>query len=352
VGPLTVSCTDFRKAFNAWRDGKSVNHGLAEAMRVRAFSTRKVKHGGDDRPTGVYFGIGLKDVTLEEAKEAQPLVEEVPEEEALDEVPREVEPEDLAVVLRGADFGEFDGFRVRRSNDSPPLVSIIDLIRSTTGAANPRSAWADIKSRALEVAEFQLGSHQFPGEGQNQTPVTDAVGLVIILNLLPGQRAARFRVSCARIVVRYPKGGDETLVAEIRRNKGLMETMQVSADLQIVDGCQVPGDEGDVATAFNGIFARPVSKKVDGLVYTVTSPLSNAVKIGMWRGLKKKLRTRCATYYGPKLDLQCFASEDCRKLEVAVYKALVKFRIAGELFEKDRREIYPDIIEGCMNRLV
>jgi hypothetical protein len=74
------------------------------------------------------------------------------------------------------------------------------------------------------VAEFQLGSHQFPDERQHDTPVTDAVGLVIILNLLPGQRAARFRVSCARIVVRY-LGGDETLVSAIRKNRRAREAL-------------------------------------------------------------------------------------------------------------------------------
>jgi hypothetical protein len=163
-GPtLKVSCTDFRNAFNAWRNGKLVNHGLAEAMRMLGFSTRKVKHGADDKPTGVYFGIGLKDVTSEEAEEAQPLMdvldEEATDEESPNEVPRDMEPEDLAVVLSGADYGEFHGFRVRKTTGSPPLVSIIDLIRSTTGAANPGSTWSEIKARALEVDEFHLGSH-------------------------------------------------------------------------------------------------------------------------------------------------------------------------------------------------
>jgi hypothetical protein len=125
---LKVSCPDFRNAFNAWRDGKPVNHGLAEAMRVLGFFMRRVKHGTDDKQTGVYFGIGLKDVTSEEAKEAQPLVD-TPDKEAQDEVPREVEPEDLALVLSGEDYGKFSGFRVRKTG-SPPLVSIIDLIKA------------------------------------------------------------------------------------------------------------------------------------------------------------------------------------------------------------------------------
>lgn len=128
LGPtLRVSCTVFRNAFNSGHTGKPVSHGLAEAMRQLGFFTHKVKHGANHKPTEVYFGIGLKDATSEGA---QPLVTSR----------EELAPEDLAVVLSGSDYGEFNGFRVRKTDGSPPLVSIIDLIRSTTGAANPRFA--------------------------------------------------------------------------------------------------------------------------------------------------------------------------------------------------------------------
>jgi hypothetical protein len=219
-GPLLKeSCKEFRSAFNAWRTGRPVSHGLTDAMRGLGFSIHKVKYGANDTPTEIYFGIHLKDVISEEPK-GGPLVE------APDEVlsREELAPKDLAVVLSGSDYGEFDGFKVRRTDSSPPLVSILDLIQATTGVVDCSSTWGDIRARALEVAEFQLGSHQFPGERQKQTPITDAVGLVIILNLLPGLRAARFRVSCARIVVRY-LGGDETLVGEIRDNRRAQEAL-------------------------------------------------------------------------------------------------------------------------------
>ena len=58
---------------------------------------------------------------------------------------------------------------------------------------------------------------RFPGQGQRPTPVTDARGAVVIMNLLPGRKAAQFRLTCADVMVRF-LGGDETLIAEIKRN--------------------------------------------------------------------------------------------------------------------------------------
>ena len=58
---------------------------------------------------------------------------------------------------------------------------------------------------------------QFEGQGQRPTPVVDARGLVTLLNLLPGHKAAAFRAKSADIIVRY-LGGDPTLIAEINRN--------------------------------------------------------------------------------------------------------------------------------------
>ena len=56
---------------------------------------------------------------------------------------------------------------------------------------------------------------KFPGQGQNDTPVTDARGVVTIINSLGGSRAAKFRQKFADTLVRY-LGGDETLIGEIQ----------------------------------------------------------------------------------------------------------------------------------------
>ena len=56
---------------------------------------------------------------------------------------------------------------------------------------------------------------KFPGQGQNDTPVTDARGVITIINSLGGSRAAKFRQKFADTLVRY-LGGDENLIGEIR----------------------------------------------------------------------------------------------------------------------------------------
>lgn len=71
-------------------------------------------------------------------------------------------------------------------------------------------------TRLDKSTSFSL--HQFPGGGQQNTPVVDARGVVKIVNHLSGPRAATFRDACADIVVRYLEK-DESLVQEIRRNR-------------------------------------------------------------------------------------------------------------------------------------
>lgn len=69
-----------------------------------------------------------------------------------------------------------------------------------------------------------ITSHKFPGPGQRETPVTNAQGVVHIINNLGGPRAARFRTKCADLVVRY-LGADESLVGEIQRIKAAQEEL-------------------------------------------------------------------------------------------------------------------------------
>ena len=56
------------------------------------------------------------------------------------------------------------------------------------------------------------------------TPVTDARGMVTIINLLSGSEAAKFRAASADIMVRF-MGGDLTLIAEIQRNAEIQEQL-------------------------------------------------------------------------------------------------------------------------------
>ena len=50
-----------------------------------------------------------------------------------------------------------------------------------------------------------------PGKGQQNTPVVEAEGLVTIMNLLQGERAATFRAAEADVLVKC-LGGDLSLI--------------------------------------------------------------------------------------------------------------------------------------------
>lgn len=107
---------------------------------------------------------------------------------------------------------------VRKTLDTPPKVSVYDLIEVVTEQCPnaSRKIYLRIISENQEVAA--LCSHlKFSGAGQRPTPVTDARGVVTILNLLPGRKAAAFRAASANVMVRF-MGGDLTIIAEIQRN--------------------------------------------------------------------------------------------------------------------------------------
>lgn len=86
--------------------------------------------------------------------------------------------------------GEFDGAEIRNTTENPRRVSILDVIKAITGNVNPRTTWADLQHThphdVGEIAGFS-DSYKFPGRGYQVSPVTDARGLVTVMNLLQGE---------------------------------------------------------------------------------------------------------------------------------------------------------------------
>jgi hypothetical protein len=105
----------------------------------------------------------------------------------------------------------FRGKSVRVTQDRK--VSVYDVIKIVTNCGNPRDAYASLCAMHAEVVG-KTDNYQFTGTGQRSTPVTDAEGLMYIINLLPGDNAARFRAGGAKLLVRF-LGGDETLIPEV-----------------------------------------------------------------------------------------------------------------------------------------
>ena len=114
----------------------------------------------------------------------------------------------LEIVMHG-DY--VDGIKIRKTNETPPRVSVIDLIKAIMCCSSKyASEVLALKSKDYKEVSEKIGHLKFEGKGQ-QTPVTDVQGVVTIINLLPGEKAAMFRLKSADIIVRY-LGGDTSLI--------------------------------------------------------------------------------------------------------------------------------------------
>ena len=198
--------------------------------------------------------------------------------------------------------GEFAGRTVRKTPERPPRVAVYDIIEVVSHAAKPRNVWYDLVDRHPDVASLQ-GVFQFAGQGQRPTPVTDARGLVTIVNLLPGAKAARFRAKGADIVVRC-LGGDETLVAEILRNRELQQDLPEDSPLRIF------GEDVEAA-GFTPVSIAAVARDVGGHQLYIGLPSgafrsvpagAAMLKVGHTsRGLAVRVREHTAAFGGFRL---------------------------------------------------
>lgn len=103
---------------------------------------------------------------------------------------------------------------VRTTDEEKTRFALIDVLKHIL---NCTDSAASKTLRRLEQKHPEViaicGTFKFKGPGQRDTNVVDIRGLVTILNLMPGKRAAEFRAKSADILVRY-LGGDETLIPE------------------------------------------------------------------------------------------------------------------------------------------
>ncbi len=99
---------------------------------------------------------------------------------------------------------------IRKTDEEPPRVSVIDVATLVTGK-DARKAAQDVgfvKDRYPEVAQ-NLGLFKFPGRAQRNTPVATCRGVVELIMLLPGRHAARVRqpdVHSVGVNVKFPAG--------------------------------------------------------------------------------------------------------------------------------------------------
>jgi hypothetical protein len=107
--------------------------------------------------------------------------------------------------------------QIRKTTDS--RISVLDVIGAATGSSPTvcSHTWNRLQEAFPEVGSV-ASNFKFPGQGQRETPVTDARGIVEIVMILPGRAAASVRKQAASVLVRY-LGGDPSLVEEIADNR-------------------------------------------------------------------------------------------------------------------------------------
>ncbi len=96
---------------------------------------------------------------------------------------------------------------IRKTNETPPRISLIDVVQAITGQAknNAGKTFERIKENYPEVSPEdspKWRNYRFPGRGQRDTPVADVRGMVELIMLLPGAQAARVRRRAAELLVR------------------------------------------------------------------------------------------------------------------------------------------------------
>ena len=123
------------------------------------------------------------------------------------------------VLYELAELVAMEAICIRKTDQSPPRVSVIDVAVVVTGhdAHYASDAVRSIRKKYPDIHD-KIGDHTFLDArgrkcGKN-TPVTDVSGIVDIIMLLPGEQAAQVRRHAAELLVRY-LGGDVTIIDEI-----------------------------------------------------------------------------------------------------------------------------------------
>ena len=97
--------------------------------------------------------------------------------------------------------------RIRKTDETPPKISVIDVVQAMTGK-DARHAAQELRtlcSRYPEVDQI-LVHFLFRGQGQRKTYVTSVRGIVEVIMLLQGHQAARVRRQAAELLCRYLGG--------------------------------------------------------------------------------------------------------------------------------------------------
>ena len=119
--------------------------------------------------------------------------------------------------------------QVRRTDEVPPRISIIDVAIAVMGKTQHDAA-QDFRRLSDQYPEVgtNCSLYKFKGRRQRDTPVTSVKGIVEIIMLFPGRQAARVRRLAAELLCRW-LGGDLAIIDEVCALRGFQEELAVRA---------------------------------------------------------------------------------------------------------------------------
>lgn len=95
--------------------------------------------------------------------------------------------------------------KIRRTSDG--RVSVFDLISVVGGQKNPYEVLERLQNRFPDVLTV-CENFKFPGRGQKPTPVTDKIGALKLIGILPGETGKKYREEAARLVLAWYENPD------------------------------------------------------------------------------------------------------------------------------------------------
>ena len=216
--------------------------------------------------------------------------------------------------------------QIRKTGETPPRVSIIDVAVVITGldANHVGQTLRRIKDRYPAVNSFWV-DWKFPGPRQKNTPVTGVRGIVEVIMLLPGESATRVRRQAAELLCRWdglnkgkaitqraglwifaPRwlGGDLSLIDEVCRARGLQEALAVRAPehpARVFGEAVEAGSSTDPAGACEQMVGRMLPSILEKLSETLTKTLTVHLD-ERFAAFEKQQRPRAGPYALPDAD--------------------------------------------------
>ena len=186
--------------------------------------------------------------------------------------------------------------RIRKTDERPPRVSVLDLIRVVSRVVNPNKTWADLKKGHPDVilteSYHYCNDYRLSNQGPKGSPVINANGAISIINILPGTLAASFRAAWSNIISRYI-GGDVTLGGEIDRNRAIASQVENDDPIRLFGQTLEANDANSSTRALkvvNGIPKEQYQLTVQENDKIVTNGLIDPKNPQVYAGIPKQIK--------------------------------------------------------------